>query len=120
MSVSDDCRRKILFHHFDTVLEQFDKLQLCCDICATTCEFGETDCAKYAAFPMKQNPQAVLHTAKGRKVTAEQKKAVEGNVIKYHKSLVMKLVNTAANGNVKTDKFAVHGRFFRTPDLSSS
>ena len=26
----------------------------------------------------------------------------EGNLIKYHKSLVMKLVNTAANGNVKT------------------
>ena len=51
---------------------------------------------------MKKNPQAVLNTAKGRKVTAEQKKAVEGNLIKYHKSLVMKLVNTAANGNVKT------------------
>ena len=99
---TDDCRRKILFQHFDTVLEQFDKLHLCCDNCATTCECGETDCAKYAAFPTKQNPQAVLHTAKGRKVTAEQKKAVEGNLIKYHKSLVMKLVNTAANGNVKT------------------
>ena len=28
--------------------------------------------------------------------------AVEGNLIEYHKSLVMKLVNTAANGNVKT------------------
>ena len=51
---------------------------------------------------MKQNPQAVLHTAKGRNVTVEQKKAVEGNLIKYHKSLVMKLVNTVANGNVKT------------------
>lgn len=99
---TDDCRRKILFQHFDTVLEQFDKLHLCCDKCATTCECGETYCAKYAEFPMKRNPQTVLHTAKGRKVAAGQTKAVEGNFIKYHKSLVMKLVNTAANGNCKT------------------
>ena len=49
---TDDCRRKILFQHFD-------KLHLCCDNCATTCERGETHCAKYAAFPMKQNPQSV-------------------------------------------------------------
>ena len=71
-------------------MEQFDN-------CATTCECGETHCAKYAAFPMKQNPQSVLHTANGRKVSAEQKKTVEGNLIKYHKSLVMKLVNTLTN-----------------------
>ena len=49
---TDDCRRKIQFQHFD-------KLHLCCDNCATTCERGETHCAKYAAFPMKQNPQSV-------------------------------------------------------------
>ena len=35
-------------------------------------------------------------------MTAEKKKAVEVNLIKYHKLLVMKLFNTAANGNVKT------------------
>ena len=99
---TDECRRKAVFKHFDTVLEQFDKLHLCCDNCSSICECGETDCAKYAAFPMKQNPQTVLHTAKERSVTAEQKKAVKDNLIKYHKSLVMKLVNTAANGNVKT------------------
>lgn len=35
-------------------------------------------------------------------MTAEKKKAVEVNLIKYRKLLVMKLFNTAANGNVKT------------------
>ena len=35
-------------------------------------------------------------------ISLAHSKAVEGNLIKYHKSLVMKLINTAANGNVKT------------------
>ena len=31
-----------------------------------------------------------------------QKKVVEDNLIRYHKSIIMQLVGTAANGNVKT------------------
>ena len=99
---TDGCRRKALFQHFETVLEQFHKLHLCCDNCALTSECGESNCNQHAAFPKSEDLQAVFHSSREREVTAEKKKAVEVNLIKYHKLLVMKLFNTAANGNVKT------------------
>ena len=99
---TDGCRRKALFQHFETVLEQFHKPHLCCDNCASTCECGESDCNQHAAFPKSEDLQAVFHSSREREVTAEKKKAVEVNLIKYHKLLVMKLFNTAANGNIKT------------------
>ena len=99
---TDGCRRKALFQHFETVLEQFHKPHLCCDHCTSTCECGESDCNQHAAFPKSEDLQAVFHSSREREVTAEKKKAVEVNLIKYHKLLVMKLFNTAANGNVKT------------------
>ena len=99
---TDGCRRKALFQHFETVLEQFHKPHLCWDNCALTCECGESDYNQHAAFPKSEDLKAVFHSSREREVTAEKKKAVEVNLIKYHKLLVMKLFNTAADGNVKT------------------
>ena len=86
---TDGCRRKALFQHFETVLEQFHKPHLCCDNCASTCKCGESDCNQHAAFPKSEDLQAVFHSSREREVTAEKKKAVEVNLIKYHKFLVM-------------------------------
>ena len=74
---TDDCTRKILCQHFDTVLEQFHKLHLCCDNCAATSECGETDCAKYAAFPMRQTAKQSCTQQRGEKRLLNKRKLLK-------------------------------------------
>ena len=97
---TSECRRKELLKHFDSVAVQPETAHLCCDNCATECECGSQDCGEFAAYPLYQREATISHTV--REVPPDKKKIVEENLIKYHKSLVLKLVNTTAHGDVKT------------------
>ena len=94
------CRRKELLKHFVSVAVQPETAHLCCDNCAAECECGSQDCGEFAAYPLHQREATISHTV--REVPPDKKKIVEANLIKYHKSLVLKLVNTTAYGDVKT------------------
>lgn len=98
------CRRKELLKHFQSSTWQHEVPHLCCDNCAAECECGLPDCGAFTVFPASQGEVHVTDTAsvKKRKVHAEQRKAVEGRLTQYYKSIVIQLLNTTAHGDVKT------------------
>ena len=99
---TSECRRQALMKHFDSALTQPEKAYLCCDNCSVGCKCGMTDCSTYAKYPAHQIEETSLCLVREREVPLEKKKIVEENLTKYHKSLVRQLVNTTANGDVKT------------------
>ena len=73
---------------------------LCCDNCAAECECESPDFGEFAAHPLRQRETTASHSA--MEVPPDNKETVEENLIKYHKSLVRKFMNTTAHGDVKT------------------
>ena len=98
---TEECRRKTLLNHFESVSMYPEQLHLCCDNCATQCKCGIPCCGNIIKYPVTAYKDT-LPTSKERAVSQQQKKIVEENLIKYHKSIVMQLIGTSANGNVKT------------------
>ena len=88
--------------HFDSALTQPEKAHLCCDNCAAGCKCGMTDCGTYAKYPVHQIEETSLYPVRESEVPPEKKIIIEESLTKYHKSLVRQLVNTAANGDIKT------------------
>ena len=97
-----ECRRKELLKHFDYVTEEHNIPHLCCDICASKCGCGLPDCSIFPAYPLRQRETTSSPSIREREVQPEQRKVVEYSLTRYYKSLVIKLVNTTAHGNVKT------------------
>lgn len=98
---TEECRRKTLLNHFESVSTYPAQLHICCDNCASQCKCGEQHCGNITKYPVTANKDT-LPASKERGVSQQQMKVVEENLIKYHKSIVMQLVGTSANGNVKT------------------
>lgn len=71
-------------------------------ITAAECNCGMPDCYSFSSFPVSQGEEADPASVKKRKVHKKQRKAVEGHLIQYYKSVVIKLLNTTAHGDVKT------------------
>ena len=94
-----ECRRKTLLNHFEQVSVYPEQPHLCCDNCAAQCKCGIPHITKY---PVTDTNNDATPASKEREVLQHQKKLVEEELIKYHKSIVMQLVGTTANGNVKT------------------
>lgn len=64
---------------------------------------GQVDCSSYCNYPSTLLSQNVNEgTCKQRSVSAVGKKLVEDALHQYHKELVLELLNTTANGEVKT------------------
>ena len=95
---TSECRREELLKHFDSVPVQPETAHLYGDNCAAKCECGSQDCGEFEAYPLHQRETTVSHTV--REVPPDKKKTVEDGLIKYHKSLFLKLVNTTAHGDV--------------------
>ena len=53
-------------------------------------------------IPVSQGAKADPASVKKRKLCAEQRKAVKSRLIQYYKSILIKLLNTRAHGDVKT------------------
>ena len=98
---TEECRRKMLMNHFESVSLYPEQPHLCCDNCATKCKCGMPHTDNITKYPVTVDEDN-LPTSKEREVSPQQKKVVEQNLIKYYKSIVMQLVGTTANGNVKT------------------
>ena len=98
---TEECRRKTLLNHFESVSLYPEQPHLCCDNCATQCKCGMPHSDNITKYPVTAYKDT-LPTSKEREVLQQQKKVVEDNLIKYHKSIIMQLVGTTANGNVKT------------------
>lgn len=88
--------------HFDSELEKLEMAHLCCDNCAAGCKCGMRDCDTYAKYPMHQSEETPLNPVRMREIPPQKQVAVEQSLTKYHKSLVRQLVNTTANGDIKT------------------
>ena len=98
-----ECRRATLMKHFDADAVNIEVPHKCCDICAKSCNCGQVDCSSYCNYPNTLLIQNVNEgTCKQRSVSAVRKKIVEDALHQYHKELVLELLNTTANGEVKT------------------
>ena len=99
---TEECRRETLLKHFESVSLYPEKPHLCCDNCASHCKCGMPH-ANNMKYPVTEDDGNLgTYMYKEREVLPHQKKIVEGNLIKYYKSILMQLVGATANGNVKT------------------
>ena len=96
-----ECRRKNILNHFECVSMYPEQPYLCCDNCASQCECGMPHPDNLTKYPVATYKD-IQPTLKEREVSQQQMKVVRENLIKYHQSIVMQLVGSTANGNVKT------------------
>lgn len=99
---TNHCRRKELLKHFECTTWQHEVPHLCCDNCAADCKCGLPDCGTFASYPGAQKKENNGASIEKRQVDAEQRKTVEGLLIQYYKTILIKLLNTTAHGNVRT------------------
>jgi len=78
-----------------------EKRHMCCDNCAAQCSCGMPHPDNLTKYPVAtyKDTRSIL---KEREVSQQQVKVIRESLIKYHKSIVMQLVGSTANGNVKT------------------
>ena len=74
----------------------------CCDSCAAHCYCRLQDCKLFAAYPVQRSESPSYFSVQLKEVNAEEKKDVQDRLILYYKSLVIKLWNTTAYGEVRT------------------
>jgi len=91
-----------LMKHFDADAVDTEVLHMCCDICAASCDCEQANCSSYAKYPTIDIQTENGASVKERNVSADSKTLVEDALNQYHKTLVLKLLNTTANGEVKT------------------
>ena len=90
--------------HFNCTTWHHEVPHLFCDNCTADCKCGLPDCGAFASYPSaqeKENNGASI-TIKKRQVDAEQVDAVEGLLIQYYKTILIKLLNSTAHGDVRT------------------
>ena len=96
-----ECRRKNILNHFECVSMYPEQRHMCCDNCAAQCNCGMPHPDNFTKYPVAtyKDTWSIL---KERGVSQEQVKVIRESLLKYHKSTVMQLVGSTANGNVKT------------------
>ena len=100
---SDDCRRNTLLKQFEDDSSNSPKeLHLCCDHCASKCQCGESDCGKLTSYPSKATEDKPASKLRSRDVTQHHRECVQNKLTIYHKTMLKKLLNTAANTELKT------------------
>ena len=97
-----ECRRMTLMKHFDADAVNIEIPHKCCDIRAASCDCGQADCSSYCNYPSQVIQNVNVGTRQQRSVSADSEKLVENALNRYQKTLVLKLLNTTANGEVKT------------------
>ena len=97
---SKECRRKALMKHFTVESVEVEVPHDCCDICAASCDCGRPDCS-VTKYPVQDLPHQ--HTGSSVRVISEGDRKQIGDALnQYHKAIVAKLMNTTANGDIKT------------------
>ena len=104
--------------HFNCTTWHHEVPHLFCDNCTADCKCGLPDCGAFASYPSaqeKENNGASI-IIKKRQVDAEQVDAVEGLLIQYYKTILIKLLNSTAHGDVRTLKCKIYARLHRPPN----
>ena len=96
------CTRKELLKHFNCTTWQHKVLHLCYDNCAANCECHLPDCGALAFYPSSQEKVNNSATIRKKQVDTEQRKTVEGLLVQYYKTILIKLLNTTAHDDVRT------------------
>ena len=91
-----------LLKHFNCTTWHHEVPHLCCDNCGADCKCGLPDCGAFAFYPSAQEKEINGASIKKRQVDAEQRKTVESLLIQYYKTILIKLLNTIAHGDVRT------------------
>lgn len=98
-----ECRRKTLLKHFGIEhLTISGSIHTCCDNCVSRCNCSATECSNYTLFVVDDNTHLESSLQKKRQVNDSQKKELKRALVKYHKSLLMKLIGKSAHGHVKS------------------
>jgi len=101
---NDQCRRTTLLRHFEDNLSDNPKelLHLCCDHCAKICHCGLPECGKLTSFPTTENGNQARSMQRSRDITKHQRTLIHNKLTIYYKTLLMELLSTSANTDVKT------------------
>ena len=89
-----ECRRMTLVKHFNADTVTIEVPHKCCDICAASCACEWADCSTYSRYPTLDVQNVNERTSQLISVSAHSKK--------LHKTLVLKFLDTTANGEVRT------------------
>ena len=84
--------------HFNADTVNIEVAHKCCDISATSCDCEEANCSTYFRYPTLDIQNVNEGTSQLRSVSAHCKKLAEDALNQYHKTLVLKLLDTTANG----------------------
>ena len=99
---TNHCTKKELLKHFNCTTWQHKVLHLCYDNCAANCECRLPDCGALAFYPSSQEKVNNSATIRKKQVDTEQRKTVEGLLVQYYKTILIKLLNTTAHDDVRT------------------
>ncbi|XP_078355691.1 bifunctional 3'-5' exonuclease/ATP-dependent helicase WRN-like [Oculina patagonica] len=94
------CRRKFLMDFFDVQCSPKVPLHLCCDNCSLACKCGLPEC-KILSYPFSTKKPVSSDLSRKRVVSDEQAVTLETELKKFHKSLLLTLLNRDASGNLK-------------------
>ena len=97
-----ECRRMTLIKHFNADTVTIEVPHKCCYICAASCACERADCSTYCRYPTLDVHNVNERTSQLISVSAHSKKLVDDALNQYHKTLVLKFLDTTANGEVRT------------------
>ena len=101
--MKDQCRRVAMLNHFeDTPADNPQEPHFCCDFCARNCQCGSADCGQLTRYPTKSVNTREDRNLYTRTVDQQQREHVNSKLKFYFKTLLTKLLNTAANTDIKT------------------
>jgi hypothetical protein len=92
---TSECLRQLIFADFNIGSSHFDLPHQCCDVCAQTCQCGNSDCGKIPVISCDQDddddndiPTII------RSVTSEDKATLKSLLMSYKMQLIEMEVNT--------------------------
>ena len=99
---SKSCRREFLLSYFDVHCSSKEPLHLCCDNCSLQCKCGLPECT-VLSYPIssKTLKPSSSDTQRNRTVSTEQTILLGRELSKFHKSLLIDLLNRDSSGNFK-------------------
>ena len=88
------CLRQLIFADFNIGCSHFDLLHQCCDVCAQTCQCGNSDCGKIPVISCDQDDDDNEMPTIIRSVTSEDKATLNGLLMSYKMQLIETELNT--------------------------
>ncbi|CAB3988004.1 Werner syndrome ATP-dependent helicase-like [Paramuricea clavata] len=91
---TSECLRQLIFADFNIGSCHFDLPHQCCDVCAQTCQCGNSDCGKIPVISCDQDDDDNNIPTIIRSVTTEDKGTLKSLLMSYRMQLIEMEVNT--------------------------